>query len=657
MKKEIYSILVLISVLLHLSTAQSQTGNDIWNQYKSNPDQHPNIPNCSYAGYRGAQCGSVLPNPNYTIYNVKNAPYNAKGDGTTDDALAIQAAINAAGAAGGGIVSIPAGTYLLNNFLHIKHSNVIMRGAGRDLTTLDFAKSLQNIKGDFITNTADYNWWWSGGLVWIGPDNTFDANGKVVVTNTQIQGWEYWRGGSVITTVSGTATRGAKTITVASTSGLSAGMKVLMTWENPSDKSLLKHIYGHVPTEGGLDNNAGGVGDCAWLLPPSYPRFQWAVEIASVSGNVVTLVQPLRIDIKTNWNVRFEQTGSVITESGVENLRIKGHAQLTHAHLTKPTATLGGWNGLYINRSWNCWTKNVAITSMENGVILAAAKNITVTNILVDGPEQNHHSFACRVNSHDNLFQDFAVNGPRRARHGINTEWLSSGNVWSRGLQKCGTFDSHRALSFDLIRTECVVANDQGSVPGGGGSAGPYIGRRATHWNILEEIDPTYTLTSSVSRNGDDTHEPKQYSMGALVGVRGKPLDASEGETMPPGDKGTIVADDGIIPTIVNLYEEQKKLRCLSTFVNQNVTDKAAFDVYPNPANQLITVTLFSMEKETGTIKLMTIQGSKILEKTMVLEAGKNSFDFNLNELNPGMYMLVLENGSQGILTKKIVIY
>jgi hypothetical protein len=44
-------------------------------------------------------------------YNVAN--YGAKGDGVTDDAAAIQAAVNAASAAGGGTVYLPAGTYRL----------------------------------------------------------------------------------------------------------------------------------------------------------------------------------------------------------------------------------------------------------------------------------------------------------------------------------------------------------------------------------------------------------------------------------------------------------------------------------------------------------------------------------------------------------------
>ena len=47
--------------------------------------------------------------------------FGAKGDGVNDDTPAVQAAINAAAAAGGGIVQIPAGTYLLNSFSSTPH--------------------------------------------------------------------------------------------------------------------------------------------------------------------------------------------------------------------------------------------------------------------------------------------------------------------------------------------------------------------------------------------------------------------------------------------------------------------------------------------------------------------------------------------------------
>ena len=46
------------------------------------------------------------------IFNVQN--FGAKGDGITDDTAAIQRAIDAAAAAGGGQVYVPTGTYIVS---------------------------------------------------------------------------------------------------------------------------------------------------------------------------------------------------------------------------------------------------------------------------------------------------------------------------------------------------------------------------------------------------------------------------------------------------------------------------------------------------------------------------------------------------------------
>ncbi len=61
------------------------------------------------------------------VYNVK--AYGAVGDGVANDHVAIQAALTAAGAAEGGVVFVPAGTYLVGVAVNIP-SNVTLTGTG-----------------------------------------------------------------------------------------------------------------------------------------------------------------------------------------------------------------------------------------------------------------------------------------------------------------------------------------------------------------------------------------------------------------------------------------------------------------------------------------------------------------------------------------------
>ncbi|MCC3372124.1 glycoside hydrolase family 55 protein [Cohnella sp. REN36] len=65
--------------------------------------------------------------PNSNFYNIKSSPYNAVGDGTTDDMSAIQNALNAASSAGGGTVYVPPSKYLVSGTLSVP-SNVELRG-------------------------------------------------------------------------------------------------------------------------------------------------------------------------------------------------------------------------------------------------------------------------------------------------------------------------------------------------------------------------------------------------------------------------------------------------------------------------------------------------------------------------------------------------
>lgn len=79
--------------------------------------------------------------------------YGAVGNGTTNDTTAIQAALTAAGAAGGGTVSIPAGTFLVSTELKIP-SRCHLTGAGMDVTTIVMAATADG-ELNVLTNASN----------------------------------------------------------------------------------------------------------------------------------------------------------------------------------------------------------------------------------------------------------------------------------------------------------------------------------------------------------------------------------------------------------------------------------------------------------------------------------------------------------------------
>lgn len=502
--------------------ADESDSRTLWEEFAASPQTHSHIPDCSYAGYRYSE----EPLPDIAeVVNVKET--GAVGDGVTDDTLAIKRAIERAAFRGGGAVCIPEGEYVLSDILYIRHSGIVLRGAGREKTKLLFARSLTDILGPLPHGEPPFRsqYAWCGGLVWVGPPAVADG----------IR-WEDWSSRERLASLVSPAGQGETKLRVdeAGVRRLAPGMTVLMSWDNPPDRSLLEAIAGHErmkATDWATDGR----------VLAEQRHWLWPAEIAAVNGASVMLKQPLRLEARPTWNVALHALGPHIREVGIEQMTIRMlHNDGAYVHLQDK-----GFNGIYFNRALNSWVREVTIHDAENGIIHAAAKNTTVAGLVVSGRD-HHHATALRLHSHDNLITDFRIEA--QTTHGINTEGLSSGNVWRKGEMEHGTFDSHRQMSFDSIRTDIRVAND--GMPGGGPEAGPLLGRRVAHWNVR------------LSGAADWINQPDCMPNGALVGVRGaEPSAKLCGRGMVPGFKGCVVASLDSAPEPSDLFEAQLRLR------------------------------------------------------------------------------------------------
>jgi Pectate lyase superfamily protein len=85
--------------------------------------------------------------------NVMAQPYGAKGDGTTDDTAAIQAAINTA-ATTGGTVYLPPGTYLVSSPLTVSGTGVNIVGSNQAATKFKIAAGFSGAAVLLITGNV-----------------------------------------------------------------------------------------------------------------------------------------------------------------------------------------------------------------------------------------------------------------------------------------------------------------------------------------------------------------------------------------------------------------------------------------------------------------------------------------------------------------------
>jgi hypothetical protein len=356
-----------------------------------------------------------------------------------------------------------------------------------------------------------------------------------------------WTIGAQLTTITGSPLRGSRTITVANAAGLAAGQLIFIRQDNAADLSLLKHYCGDAAWAENYDwstNNSAGV------LPPGRPTIDWPVEIAAVSNTTVTLRQPLRTDLRAAWNPRIRAAGAVIRECGIENLTVqlaRDYEYIYAVHHNKEP----GWNGPWFNNAVNCFVRGVTVLDPDNGLLISAGKNITLTDFRLDFTAPNrraqHHGTVARASTHDCLWENFVI--ATEPRHGIHIESFSAGNVWSKGALNFGTFDSHKALPYECLRTEIVVNNT--GTAGGGSDDGPRMGARFAHWNIAVAANRNHMI-------GEAGIMPK----GAVVGVRGCAINS----TVSPdyGESMCVVDSSGLageVPNPANLYEAQKNLR------------------------------------------------------------------------------------------------
>lgn len=90
------------------------------------------------------------------VVNVRAAPFNAAGDGVTDDTAAIQAAIDSLSLTGG-VVFFPPGTYLHTGISLTSLRGITLQGSGRDtFSTVYFGTTLKWI-GDATSNWINLN--------------------------------------------------------------------------------------------------------------------------------------------------------------------------------------------------------------------------------------------------------------------------------------------------------------------------------------------------------------------------------------------------------------------------------------------------------------------------------------------------------------------
>ncbi len=437
------SLAALLAAPIVLSTAmQAQNEpaySQLWGKEGEKWSAAGRLPDFSFAGYHSG----TAPIPDVPVKaNVRD--FGAKGDGETDDTASF---VQAIAATDNGALLIPAGRYKLTDIIYIRKPNLVLRGEGPEKTTLFFPKALEQIKpnlGATTTGTPTSNYSWSGGLIWV--------EGK--------------QPGALVGAVQSVAARGTNVVELAAPAKVQPGQRVIITQEDPGDKSFIKHLY------------QGQSGDVAKI---GAARTIFISRVTAVDGARLTLERTLRTDVNPAWKARVNIYAPSVSEVGIENLGFDFPANVYRGHFKED-----GYNPFtFTGGAADCWARNIKVFNADSGPFLAGSF-ITVQNIVyeanrpVDGSgNTGHHGITM---GNDNLLEDFDIR--TKFVHDISVEG-SAGSVVMRGKGVDLCFDHHNRHPHANLFTDIDLgAGTRMYASGGGAQLGLHSGAWTTFWNI-----------------------------------------------------------------------------------------------------------------------------------------------------------------------------
>ncbi len=396
------------------------------------------LPDFSFAGYR---CGEK-PVPEIPVA-TDATKHGAKGNGSTDDTDAIQAAIDATPQ---GAVLLPAGRYVITRELTLRTGGVVLRGEGPGRTVLVCPKSLSEVHGAALVDNTKSKWAFSGGFV-------------------TMRGSSH---GSRAADVAEPAKRGDTAIVLSDASAFRPGDYIRLTMNNAA--SLGRYIHG----------DRFEAGEATFKERKNF--MDWVARVVAVEGTRVTLDRPLRLFLRPEWKPEAWTWQPGAEDMGVEDLSFEFPGVPKKAHLLEV-----GYNAIQMSGVVNGWVRNVEILDCDNGIIASGCRFCLVENVRFDNPRRKdpsgHHAMWATGAAQDCLFTRFQI--ATRFVHDLTVEGIATGNVSSGGRTEQLTCDHHCNAPYENLFTD-LDAGDPSRlyVCGGRGDRGPHTGIHTTFWNI-----------------------------------------------------------------------------------------------------------------------------------------------------------------------------
>ncbi|MGM9736418.1 MAG: DUF4955 domain-containing protein [Candidatus Cryptobacteroides sp.] len=391
----------------------------------------------SYAGYNHGESApedrsiAQLADDGYTIYNVTEHGLNGT-DEVSDRAAFIEMLKKFSNyqttgdgdlrftktGSGKVVIYFPNGHYILQasgdetaqKTIFIEGSDIILKGESRDGTIIEMASE----------NTPR-----TDGQLYSGP---------VMLSFKNQSGL-----GDAVN-VSADAEKGSKSIQVESVTGFSEGSWVCLKLNTTNENAVSEEL-------------GGQTAESSWTDITTVKVVEYH-QIASISGNTVTFVEPIMHEVKSTYGWTLH-TYSHYSEVGIEDITFKGNAPSGYVHHTENYD--GAYKIVNMQRIVNGWMRRVKFTSVSEASSIVDCAQVSVYDVEIDG-ERGHSSIRSQSSSRVFLGKIRETSGEGQGQdHAVGVSKPAIGTVlWRNTWGSNSCFEAHasqpRATLIDCCK-------------------------------------------------------------------------------------------------------------------------------------------------------------------------------------------------------------
>jgi hypothetical protein len=435
-----------VTAMSMMACASAQT-TPAWENFveQSRQGKATDIPDYSWAGYeRGEKAIPVAAGKRFDVTD-----YGAKPDDLVDDRDAIQKAIDAAAANGGGVVYLPAGRYLVNTdfndrgTIRIEASNIILKGAGSR----------------------------QGGTI-IHQIQPFGKGDPYALTRMHL-------GDNILLIHSRDEERSLSSMPViCKVTGDSPAQAFNVTVDNASDLKVGQYVYLYALNNKIIERAVKPFAiDEEWTTTTQNKAYIVEIhQVAKITGNTVTFAEPIRYDILASdqWDLRQHNP---IANVGIEDITFMGNHWHHYKH-HRSGMDDSGWAMIKIKGVTNSYVQRCSFLNVSQALYVSLSSYVTAMNITQAG-NTSHHS--PRISFYTYGILAGLIDDQAGSTHGPSLNAGTVGTVFWRWKGVDGSIDSHAGRPFCSLY-DCIDATHINS--SGGRRSYPQHLRDLMLWNV-----------------------------------------------------------------------------------------------------------------------------------------------------------------------------